>query len=383
MYIKCTHYTQLYTLLYKVSPPPPWRWPGEQRGGGGGWCVPRPHICSTHQRCIQAYITIITILFSSISHRIALYVPIRTPIAIAATTFEMETTQSRWVTLHWFWFAADQPKVWHQRSLNYCVASNYFHCIDMHCMRGHCLKREPQLLHCIELFLLHCNALHARAIGVEASNGGGEGGQCNGWREEEVPRAFELGFLSSAEECPQHAQHTMCITHIHTYIQIYTGIHTMCITLIHTDTHTNTQIYISANTSTYIFITSVGLCVVFMIFMKKYMIIIMMVVVIQMIIFVGLRNVIWGTSPHLRSIWSVRLPSPQLTPTIQTQALFSSYKSSQSFSLSLNRFLYIDMMNIALSHIINTLKSEGAHNFRPKRIIKTLKVWLLFIIYHD
>ena len=106
-----------YTLLYKVSPPPPRRWPGEQRGGGGrgGWaggCVPRPHICSTHQRCIQAYITLITIyFFSSISHGIALYVPIRTPIAIAATTFEIETTR-RWVTLlHWFWFAADQPRV--------------------------------------------------------------------------------------------------------------------------------------------------------------------------------------------------------------------------------------------------------------------------------
>ena len=54
-----------------------------------------------------------------------------------------------------------------------------------------------------------------------------------------------------------------------------------------------------------------------------------------------------GTSPHLRSIWSVRLPSPQLTPTIQTQALFSSYESSQSFSLSLNEVLYIDMLNIA------------------------------------
>ena len=39
MYIKCTHYTQLYTLLYKVSPPPPWRWPGEQRGGEGGRVV--------------------------------------------------------------------------------------------------------------------------------------------------------------------------------------------------------------------------------------------------------------------------------------------------------------------------------------------------------
>ena len=64
----------------------------------------------------------------------------------------------------------------------------------------------PRLLHCIELFLLHCNALHASAIGVEANERGGRWG--NGGRVEE-PRAVELGFLSSAEECPQHAQHTL------------------------------------------------------------------------------------------------------------------------------------------------------------------------------
>ena len=97
----------------------------------------------------------------------------------------------------------------------------------------------PRLLHCIELFLLHCNALHARAIGVEASKQWGNGGRV----EEKVPGAFELGFLSSAEECPQHAQHTLrslYYTHGNTQY-VYTCKHTMCI---HTDIHRYTHLHI-------------------------------------------------------------------------------------------------------------------------------------------
>ena len=271
--LKCTlnvHIIHNYTHYYTRCPLP-------RRGGGrvsrgerrgGGWCVPRPHICSTHQRCIQAYITIITILFSSISHRIALYDPIRTPIAIAATTFEMETTQSRWVTLHWFWFAADQPKVWHQRSLNYCVASNYFHCIDMHCMRGHCLKREPQLLHCIELFLLHCNALHARAIGVEASNGGGEVGNAMGEERRRCLEHSNSGFSHRRRNVPS-MRNTQCVLHIYTHTYRYTQVYTQCVLHLYTQIHTQIHRYTYLQIHLHIYLSHLSVYVLFSWFLWK------------------------------------------------------------------------------------------------------------------
>ena len=103
------------------------------------------------------------------------------------------------------------------------IASNYFHCIDMHCMRGHCLKREPQLLHCIELFLLHCNALHARAIGVEASNGGGEVGPMQ-W----VKRGEGASSIRTRVSLIGGGMSPACATHTALTL-LYTWKHTICL----------------------------------------------------------------------------------------------------------------------------------------------------------
>ena len=124
-------------------------------------------------------------------------------------------------------------------------------------MRGHCLKREPQLLHCIELFLLHCNALHARAIGVEASNGGGEVGPMQ-W----VKRGEGASSIRTRVSLIGGGMSPACATHnvYYTYTHIHTDIHRYTHNVYYTYTHRYTHKYTDIHICKYIYIYIYHIC---------------------------------------------------------------------------------------------------------------------------
>ena len=216
-------------------------------------------------------------------------------------------------------------------------ASNYFHCIALHCIA--CEGNRE------------CSRAGGRSVGLVAME----------WRGLEQSNS---PFSHLRRNVPSmHNTHIYTNTRANTHIQIYTDtyicIYSVYITyiLINKDRHIFSHLlrnvhslysYIHVDTYTNTYNAPSLFDLIFGPRGQHSRYDIIIILLIKMIITVRVRNVIRAAAP-IWDIWSVRLPSPQLTPPIHTHTISSSYKLSPS-----------SLLSWFLCHRIKALNSEGA-----------------------